>query len=59
MADPRGYAIVKITAESALRLFLREIAVGGADETKTGVFPCVAAYALVGLLLYYAQEFCL
>ncbi len=46
VAGPRGDAIVEIAAESALGLFFREVAAGGADETKTGWGASRAAEAV-------------
>jgi acetyl-CoA synthetase len=46
VAGPGGDAIVEIAAESALGLFFREVAAGGADETKTGWGASRAAEAV-------------
>ena len=56
LACTSGDPVVEVAAEAALGLFLKQVPVGRADQAELGLLPGVAPDALVGPLLYDAEQ---
>src|SRR5690242_19246623 len=53
---PTRDAVVKVAAKRAAGFFLKQFAIGGADEAKICLFPGVTANAFVNPFLNYPQQ---